>query len=243
VLGLGGIGSLVAEYLARLGVANLTLVDTDTVERTNLCRLVGATVEDAERHTLKVDVAERVIRQAYPEAQVTKLVADVAAPSVVEHLKSVDYIFLAADSMRARLVVNALTQQFFVSGVQLGSKIVVDEVTGRVDDAMSVVRPMRPGNGCLHCSGFINRQKLALEFATEEDRQHANYGTEDPNPSVITLNAVAASTAVNDFLFDVLELRPDDPVRYRHMSHVRRNRGQSVELRDDQQCPECGVKS
>lgn len=34
-----------------------------------------------------------------------------------------DYLFLAADSMRARLVFNALVHQYLIPGVQLGSKI------------------------------------------------------------------------------------------------------------------------
>ena len=44
ILGLGGIGSLVAEYLARLGVGQFVLVDDDLVEGSNLvpdCRRVG----------------------------------------------------------------------------------------------------------------------------------------------------------------------------------------------------------
>ena len=40
-------------------------------------------------------------------------------------------------------------------------------------------------------------------------------GVQEPNPSVITLNAVAAAHAVNDFLFDFLGLRaPEGPTKY-----------------------------
>ena len=41
VVGLGGVGSLVAEYLARLGVGNLVLIDPDEIESSNLSRVVG----------------------------------------------------------------------------------------------------------------------------------------------------------------------------------------------------------
>ena len=43
VIGLGEVGSLVTEYLARLGVGNLVLIDPDEIESTNLSRVVGAT--------------------------------------------------------------------------------------------------------------------------------------------------------------------------------------------------------
>lgn len=239
VIGLGGIGSLVAELLARLGVGDFLLVDDDVVEKTNLSRLVGATQEDAETKRRKVDVATRHIREMNRTANITSLFADVAAPSVAEALKTVDYVFLAADSMRARIVVNAITQQFFVPSVQLGAKVVADPVAGTVDEAMSVVRPMRPGCGCLVCSEFVKSHKLSMELITHEERQHANYGVDEPNPSVITLNAVSASQAVNDFLFDMLELRTSAPLSYTHISHVRRKQERWLP-RADEGCQECG---
>lgn len=47
IIGLGGAGSLIAQYCARLGVGHFVLVDGDRVERSNLPRLVGATRMDA----------------------------------------------------------------------------------------------------------------------------------------------------------------------------------------------------
>lgn len=239
IIGLGGIGSLVAELLARLGIGEFLLVDDDIVDTTNLSRLVGATLEDAKAKSRKVDVATRHIREMNRTENITSLFADVAAPRVAEALKTVDYIFLAADSMRARIVVNAITQQFFVPAVQLGAKIVADPDAGTVEEAMSAIRPMRPGCGCLVCSEFVKSHKLTMELITHEERQHANYGAEEPNPSVITLNAVSASQAVNDFLFDVLELRASAQLNYTHISHVRRKLERWLP-REDARCLECG---
>ena len=44
VVGLGGLGSQVLQALAYLGVQTFTLIDEDSVEVTNLNRLIGATV-------------------------------------------------------------------------------------------------------------------------------------------------------------------------------------------------------
>ena len=45
-----------------------------------------------------------------------------ASDSVAVKLRDCDFIFLAADSMRGRLVVNALTHQYLIPSVQMGSE-------------------------------------------------------------------------------------------------------------------------
>lgn len=57
IVGLGGIGSLVFILLVRLGVLRMVAVDPDTVEETNLNRLAGSTIADAENRTPKVDMS------------------------------------------------------------------------------------------------------------------------------------------------------------------------------------------
>jgi len=242
VVGLGGIGSLVTEYLARLGVGELMLIDTDVVETTNLSRLVGANQEDAKRGRQKVEIAERHIKEANSHAGVIKVVMDVAAPSAVDKLKAMDYIFLAADTMRARLVVNGLVQQYFIPAVQLGAKVIENHDSSTLGDAMSIVRPMRPGDGCLFCNGLIDSTALATELLTQEERHAAHYGVREPNPSVITLNAVSAAHAVNDFLFDFLELRDKPTVEFMHLSHVR-ERNSAVIPTHSSKCSECSFNN
>ncbi len=46
IIGLGGVGSLVNEYLARLGVREIVGVDFDRIERSNCSRVVGSRVSD-----------------------------------------------------------------------------------------------------------------------------------------------------------------------------------------------------
>jgi molybdopterin/thiamine biosynthesis adenylyltransferase len=140
ILGLGGIGSLVAEYLARLGVGHFCLVDDDLVEGSNLSRIVGASMLDARKKASKVSVAKRMILKANGRAKIQLITDDIAKESVARKLTSCDYLFLAADSMRARLVFNALVHQYLIPGVQLGSKIRSDP-QGALIDVMSANRP------------------------------------------------------------------------------------------------------
>lgn len=240
ILGLGGIGSLVAEYLARLGVGHFFLVDDDRVEDSNLSRIIGAEMSDVQNRISKVEVAKRVIEQANPNATITLIKDDFAKDSVVLRLTDVDYLFLAADSMRARLVFNALVHQYLIPGVQLGSKIRSD-ASGSLLDVMSANRPVRPGHGCLWCNQLIDTNILAKEAKTDKERKAQAYGTEETNPSVISLNAVSAAHGVNDFLLDYLDLRPEPELLHYEHFYLLSGKRTLVEPRKDADCPECSA--
>jgi molybdopterin/thiamine biosynthesis adenylyltransferase len=238
VIGLGGIGSLIVEYLARLGVGKFLLVDNDRVEESNLSRIVGASLSDALSGTAKVTVASRLILSINDRALVEVLTDDVAKESVAKALTACDYLFLAADSMRARLVFNALVHQYLIPGVQLGSKIRADSA-GQLIDVMSANRPIRPGHGCLWCNQLIDPNLLAKEAKTDEERKAQAYGVEEPNPSVISLNAISAAHAVNDFLLDYLGLRQESgDLYYEHFNSLKGTRT-LVQPRKDDDCTEC----
>ena len=238
VIGLGGVGSLVAEYLARLGVGNLVLIDPDEIESSNLSRVVGATGIDVEEGQLKTQIAVRHAREMADDAILEPIAGDVARDSVAQVLRDCDFIFLAADSMRARLVVNALAHQYLIPAVQMGAKIRRRD-DGKLEDAMCAVRHIRPGAGCLWCNGFIDPTQLAIEAKSDSERKEQAYGVMEPNPSVITLNAVAAAHAVNDFLFDFLGLRTGDvEAAYQHF-HFGSGKAQRVLPRRDAECREC----
>ncbi|WP_245002793.1 HesA/MoeB/ThiF family protein [Rhizobium ruizarguesonis] len=260
IVGLGGVGSLVAEYLARLGVGTIWLIDPDRIDPTNLPRVVGARRADIwwalggpfapawlRRRVLtfasrKVDIAWRVIRQANKATRVKIVAANVLAPEAAAALLSCDYIFLAADEMRARLLVNAIVHQYLIPGVQIGSKVSVAD-NGDVTDVFSVVRPLRPGMNCLWCNQLINPGKLADEAKNDGERKRQRY-VDDKDvaaPSVITLNAVGAAHACNDFLFYAMGMSgaaSTDFARYD-------SRSRAVMFstpRTDPDCTECGSR-
>jgi hypothetical protein len=190
------------------------------------------------RDGVPLAVATRIIQQANPHARIEACVGDVAKESVAKALTRCDYLFLAADSMRARLVFNALVHQYLIPGVQLGSKIHSDH-SASLAGVMSANRPVRPGRGCLWCNQLIDATLPAKESKTDDERRAQAYGTEQPNPSVISLNAVSAAHAVNDFMLDYLALRPEpQTLHYEHFHFLKRVRT-LVQPRTDSTCPEC----
>jgi hypothetical protein len=104
---------------------------------------------------------------------------------------------------------------------------------------MSANRPVRPGRGCLWCNQLIDTSELAKEAKTDEERKAQAYGVEEPNPSVISLNAISAAHAVNDFMLDYLGLRPEPSALYYEHFHLLKGKHSLVEPRRDKECPEC----
>jgi hypothetical protein len=260
IVGAGGVGSVLVELLSRLGVGSLVVIDPDRVDVTNLPRLLGARQRDAgilqdrrwpaairdwgRRFAVhKVDLARRTAKRADPRIAVEGLPRDITDPVAARALLGCDYIFLAADTMRARLVVNAIVQQYLIPGVQVGTKVRVDRATGSLLDVHTVSRPMRPGRGCLWCNGLIPPDRLAAEAATDAETRAQRY-IEDPDvaaPSVITLNAVGASHAADDFLFEMLGLRLEGATVSEYLRVSPRDRAVALdEPRFDDDCPECG---
>ena len=260
IIGLGGAGSLLAEYLGHLGVGSFVLIDPDRIEISNLPRVVGATRFDAlswlthERlpewmrdlvrrlARPKVKIAKRVIRRANPDAHIDAIFGDVLEPDNAAMLLDCDYLFLAADTMRARLLFNSIVHQYLIPGVQVGAKVRIDAISGNVLDVFSVTRPITSESGCLWCNGLINPAKLQEEGQSEAERREQRYveDTEVIAPSVITLNAAAASRAADDFLFYITGLtRAEANTDYIRFSPLKREvwRDEPCKRQD---CLECG---
>ena len=66
--GIGGVGSYVAEALARAGVGNLTLVDNDVITCSNINRQIHATTKTVGKN--KVDVMKKRIQEINPNIKV-----------------------------------------------------------------------------------------------------------------------------------------------------------------------------
>ncbi|WP_422935807.1 ThiF family adenylyltransferase [Sinomonas sp. P47F7] len=256
VIGAGGAGSIIIENLVRLGVGELVVVDPDRIEPSNLPRVVGSKRGDTlpqlthrrlgrvgkffERfRATKVRIAKRHAREA-GRTRMDALPISIMEPRAAEALVDCDHLFLAADTMQARLVFNALVHQYLIPGAQMGVKVQIDKESGAVVDMFAANRPVIPGKGCLFCNGLIDAGRLREEATDPEELRRQRYVDDDdvPAPSVITMNSVCASLATNGFLMSVTGLL--DPVDFGWTKHDPRT-GEffEEEPRADESCQEC----
>lgn len=260
IIGLGGVGSLLAELLGRLGVGAFVLVDPDRVQPSNLPRLVDATERDAmswmvaegrpvwmrklgaRLATRKIDLAARVIHRANRHARIERFGSSMEERAVVEALKTCDYIFMAADGHRARRLFNALVHQFLIPGVQLGTRIQADPANGAIVNVHTAARLVTPSGGCLLCNQAVSSTRLREESVPKSmlDAQRYVDGDDASAPSVITLNALSASQAANDFLFYMTGLTSPDAFQGTIQARPLDRRVRLVEPRADEECPDCG---
>lgn len=187
VVGQGGIGSLLTEYLARLGVGELLLIDDDMVDETNLPRLLAARRKDIGRP--KVTLGSRNAHRASPQVRVAARKARVEDPRSLAALSQCDWIFLAADSHAARHWVNAVVEAYLIPATELGVHIPVSD-HGDVGQIHTVYRRMTPGQGCFQCNGLIDATKLALDMLPDAERKAARYVKDVPAPSGVPQSGV-----------------------------------------------------
>lgn len=102
VIGLGGVGSFVAEGLTRAGIGNLILIDNDTISETNINRQIHATTKTI--NLSKVEVMKKRILEINPQTNVTtymEFLTDKNMNKLI--LKNYDYIVDAIDTISSKI--------------------------------------------------------------------------------------------------------------------------------------------
>lgn len=101
IAGIGGVGSYVAEALARLGVGELTLIDHDTVSPSNINRQLIALQSTLDQR--KTAVMAQRIQDINPECQVHQINDFLSPDSIPEFLTpNYDVLIDAIDSMSSK---------------------------------------------------------------------------------------------------------------------------------------------
>ena len=139
VVGVGGLGSVSALYLALAGVGFLRLIDQDTVELHNLHRQVLYSLESLRYP--KVEVAAHSIRSLNPHVEVEPIPENIRVENVEELIGGVDAVVDGLDNMRTRYLINRVCAEHgipYVFGAAIG-----------LEGNLSVFAP--PETPCLEC--------------------------------------------------------------------------------------------
>ena len=110
LFGVGGVGSWCAESLVRSGIRYLTIVDSDTVQLSNINRQLPATMQTIGQP--KVDVLKARLSAINPDARITAIQRVYNAESADSFdLSAYHYILDAIDSMDNKThLINTATQ-------------------------------------------------------------------------------------------------------------------------------------
>ena len=247
IVGVGGLGSIVAEHLIHMGFHEINLIDPDVLEMSNLNRVVGAYYEDAQKKRSKVDVVKRHATSINPQALVQAYRCDVHDREMESVLALSDWIIVATDNHASRLKAQELSVQYFVPLLSLGVNITVKANT--IEDMSGEVITARVGDYlCLHCLNRINPIKVASERHPDqmirEALVHRGYvsGMDVKEPAVKTLNTTLATMAVEVLVNQYTEARRHVAILvYENNAHMRIYEDrESVEQRN-KRCFLCNV--
>ena len=141
VVGLGGLGSPAALYLAAAGVGSLTLVDDDTVDVSNLQRQIIHDQDSLGR--AKVESAAARIAALNPETRVEPIAARLDGAELAGAVAAADVVLDGTDNFVARYAINAAcvsARTPLVSGAAI-----------RFEGQVTVIDPRRDDAPCYRC--------------------------------------------------------------------------------------------
>ncbi|MBL7836735.1 MAG: ThiF family adenylyltransferase [Bacteroidetes bacterium] len=187
VIGYGGGGSHIGQQLSHLGVKNITVIDNDIIEDSNLNRLIGGKYSDIKKATPKTNIAKHVINAILPRAK-PNCIKDVWQ-NHLETIQMSDIVIAGVDTYSDRERLEGFCRRSLIPYLDIGMDIhKIDQqfyISGQVILSM-------PGMCCMKCSNFINEADLG-----EEAGKYGNFGK---RPQVVWSNGVLASTAIGVFV-------------------------------------------
>ncbi len=164
IVGLGSVGSIVAEAVARIGVTRITLIDPDEVEEHNLDRLLYATTRDIGKQ--KVQIASEAIRlnATADSVDIIALPKSIHDKEAYSAALDCDVIFSCVDRPLPRDVLNYIAQAHMIPVIDGGVSVETDTSKDKLFSAHWRAHLVTPFHQCLRCSGQYNSSNVVMEL-------------------------------------------------------------------------------
>jgi hypothetical protein len=164
IVGLGSVGSIVAEALSRTGLEQLRLIDPDYIEERNLDRTLGAYPSDVEKKLSKVEIARRMVEASHTSADfsATDINGGVQSKAGLANAMDCDAIMCCVDRPWPRHILNVLAYAHLIPVVDGGilARVREDGHLVHVDWRIHIVGPE---HACLYCLDAVRRSDVGLD--------------------------------------------------------------------------------
>lgn len=214
VVGVGGLGSPVVLYLAGAGVGQLTLVDPDEVELSNLQRQI---LHDSNVIGLpKVESARRRLQALNPEVEVRPIAARLEGKDLEAAVAQADVVVDGSDNFATRFALNRACVRV--------SRPLVSGAAIRMEGQVAVFDSRQPDGACYHC--------LFREEDEESEETCSQTGVLAPLLGIIgsiqAMETLKLLLGIGQSLHDRLLLLDGLSMRWRE-----------IRIHQDPQCPIC----
>lgn len=151
VLGLGALGTNIAESLCRLGIGKLVLVDRDIVLESNLSRQTLYTSFDASASTPKAIASAAHLAAINPLVSLEPHVSDINFRNIYNHVRNCDLIMDGSDNFELRHLINQVS-------VSSGFNWIYAGVMAARTTVMAIIPHRTP---CLSCLISLDHTPIA----------------------------------------------------------------------------------
>jgi adenylyltransferase/sulfurtransferase len=149
IIGAGGLGSPVAEFLSRAGVGSVGIVDDDKVSLSNLHRQSLYNTYDIGK--FKVNVAKDKIKKINPDTKVTIYKIRLNSVNFKKIISNYDYIVDGSDNFTTKFLLNDLCLKF--------KKTLVVAAISKFDGHIFTFNFKNKKDSCLRC--FFQEDKIS----------------------------------------------------------------------------------
>lgn len=163
IVGLGSVGSMVAEILARTGFSDFTLIDFDLVEEKNLDRLTGVFTKDIGKPKV-IAVQDSIQRSATsPTVKVYPLQYSVCEKIGFQAALNCDVIFCCVDRPWPRQCLNFIAYAHLIPVIDGGILVRTNKDNSRIKGADWKAHLVGYKCACLECLGQYKTENAKLE--------------------------------------------------------------------------------
>ncbi|MGL5614749.1 MAG: tRNA threonylcarbamoyladenosine dehydratase [Sarcina sp.] len=204
ILGVGGVGSFATEALTRVGIGDITIIDNDVVDITNINRQLHATIETVGKS--KVQLMKERMLLINPQCKVTAKEVFIT-PNNLEELipKDIDYIVDAIDNTTAKVALAVYCDKNginLISSMGTGNKMdpsqfkVTDIYKTKVCPLAKILRSELKKRGV---------KKLKVVYSEEQPKKIPSVNGERPSPGSMAFvppvsGMIMASQVVQELL-------------------------------------------
>ena len=164
IVGLGSVGAIVAEAMARIAISRITLIDPDRIEPHNLDRFIYGTKDRIGE--LKVSRVQRELlaHSTNEDLDVLAIADGIESCISYRHALDCDVIFSCVDSPVARDVLNHISIANAIPVIDAGVAVEVNPATRAFESARWRSHIVIPGNACLRCTGQYTSSDVVAEL-------------------------------------------------------------------------------
>ena len=153
IIGVGALGTVSSESLARAGVGKIVLIDRDYVELTNLQRQTIFTEDDAKNRTPKAVAAEKYLKKVNSQIEIVSKVCDVSSENIEEIVSETDVVIDGTDNLDTRMLINEacvkLSKPWIYAGALGSQGVTMNIVPGETACLRCMIAPVaQSGENC-----------------------------------------------------------------------------------------------